>query len=306
MEHLENDVDVVIVGGGAAGLSAALLLGRSVRRVLVCDGGAPRNAPAVHSHSFFTRDGESPLEMLRIGREQLAIYEGVRIVHDSVVDIKAEGNGFTAVLGNGDSYHAGRVLLATGVADELPPIEGIRELWGKSVMHCPYCHGWEIRGEPIAVCADGDQALESVILLRAWSQDVVLCTNGSTNISAGDRDRLAAGGIPVYEEPILRLEGTDGTLERITFVGGESILRHALFLRPMQRQRSDLATRLGCEFTDDGKVKVDPVTSLTSVPRIYAVGDMATMMQQVVVAAAMGAQAAMMMNNEIIREEARL
>jgi thioredoxin reductase len=302
MKSFDNDVDVIIIGAGAAGLSGALMLGRARRRVLVCDGGDPRNAPASHSHSFFTRDGVPPLEMLRIGREQLDAYEGVRVVKGDVSDVVAEEDRFAVTLGDGSRHRARRILLATGVRDELPPIGGLRELWGKSVVHCPYCHGWEVRGEPLALYADGEMAVEFAALLKGWSDDLAICTDGPSTISPEDRARLAANGIAIHEEPIERLEGRDGNLERIVFTGGKSIERRALFIRPPQRQRSALAARLGCEFTDAGHVKVD-ATMQTTVPGVYAAGDMAMPMQQVVMAAGAGSQAGAAINGALCREE---
>ena len=305
MNRTENEpediLDAIIVGGGTAGLSAALLLGRSRRRVLVCHGGAPRNAPAAHSHSFFTRDGTPPLELLRIGREQLEPYDGVRLVEAEVLEVTGTEEGFIVALADGTRHHARKILLATGVYDELPPIEGLRELWGTGVIHCPYCHGWEVRDQPLAIRSDGEIAVEFALLLKGWSDDIILCTDGPSTLIPSDRARLAAHGIAIREEPIARLEGEDGELRRIVFANGESIERRALFFRAPQQQRSDLPARLGCAFTDDGKVKVDEMMQ-TSVPGIYAAGDMTTPMQQVVMAAAAGSLAGVMMNVAIGRE----
>lgn len=306
MKRTENEpedmLDAIIIGGGTAGLSAALLLGRSRRRVLVCHGGDPRNAPAPHSHSFFTRDGVSPLELLRIGREQLEPYDGVRLVEAEVLDITGGEKGFIVTLADGTRHRARKILLATGVYDELPPIEGLRELWGTGVVHCPYCHGWEVRDQPIAIRSDGEMAVEFALMLKGWSDDIILCTDGPSTLIASDRERLAGYGITIREEPIVRLEGEDGELRRIVFANGEPIERRALFFRAAQRQRSDLPARLGCGFTDDGKVKVDEMMQ-TTVPGIYAAGDMTTPMQQVVMAAAAGSLAGIMINVAIGREK---
>ena len=288
--------DVIIIGAGPAGLSAALILGRIRRRVLVIDSRKPRNAPSAESHSFFTRDGTPPLEILRIGREQLRPYD-VEIRDAEVTDAFRDGEGFTVVLGDGSNRSARRLLLATGVVDSLPEIEGLRELWGRSVLHCAYCHGWEVRDRPLAVYANGDSAAEIVALVRRLSPDVVLCTDGPADLG-GDRELLDRNGIPVREESIIRLDGRDGQLERIVFAGGTDLPRHALFLPTLPRQHSDLAERLGCALTDLGLVQVN-ADGLTTVPGVYAAGDLALRRHQVVVASADGAIAGIAINQDL-------
>jgi len=292
--------DIIIVGAGPAGLSAALVLGRVCRRVLVIDSGKPRNAPSPTSHSFFTRDGVPGTELRRIGREQLQPY-GVEVLDAEVAEALREGEAFTVVLGDGSRRSARRLLLATGVVDPLPEIEGLRELWGQGIFHCAYCHGWEVRGEPLAVLADGESAAEIVALVRCLSRDVVLCTHGSADLGE-DRERLGRNGIPIREERIVRVEGRDGHLERIVFADGTELPRRALFLPTLPRQHSDLAERLGCVLTDYGLVKVDSA-GLTTVPGVYAAGDLALRRHQVVVASADGAIAGIAINHELAWEE---
>lgn len=292
--------DVIIVGAGPAGLSAALVLGRIRRRVLVIDSRKPRNAPSSASHSFFTQDGTPPAEILRIGREQLRPYE-VEVLDAEATDAFREGEALTVVLGDGSRLSARRLLLATGVVDPLPEIEGLRELWGKSVLHCAYCHGWEVRDQPLAVYANGDSAAEIVALVRCLSRDVVLCTDGPAELG-DDRERLDRNGIPVREERIVRVEGRDGQLERIVFADGTGLPRRALFLPTLPRQHSDLPERLGCELTDFGLVKVN-ADGLTTVPGVYAAGDLALRRHSVVVASADGAIAGIAINHELSMEE---
>ena len=294
-------VDVVIIGGGPAGLSAALVLGRSRRRVLVLDAGNPRNAPSPAAHSLFTRDGDSPRELLRIAREQLRPYD-VEMRTVEVTDVLREEGGFAVVLADGSRVAARRVLLSTGVVDRLPEIEGMRELWGTSVLHCPYCHGWEVRNEPVAVYANGESALELAPLALCWSRDVVLCTGGPAEFPTEERERLERNGIVVREERVIRLEGKDGHLERIVFENGTTLPRSALFLRTFPRQHSDLAEKLGCDFTSFGLVQVD-AQGKTSVPGVYAAGDLALRVHQVVVAAADGSIAGMAINHDLLTEE---
>ena len=292
--------DVLIIGAGPAGLSAALILGRIRRRVLVIDSRRPRNAPSAASHSFFTQDGTPPLEILRIGREQLRPY-GVEVLDAEVTDAFQEGDGFTVVLGDGSRRSARRLLLATGVVDPLPDIEGVRELWGKSVLHCAYCHGWEVRDQPLAVYANGGSAAEIVALVRCLSSDVVLCTDGPADLG-DERELLDRHGIPIFEERIVRLEGKDGQLERILFADGRDLPRRALFLPTLPRQHSDLAERLGCELTNFGLLQVN-ADGLTTVPGVYAAGDLALRRHQVVVASADGAIAGIAINHDLAWEE---
>ncbi len=303
LRHMHDVLDVIVIGAGPAGLSAALVLGRICRRVLVIDSGKPRNAPSPASHSFFTRDGITPAELLRIGREQLRPYN-VEVLDAEVTDAFREGDAFTVVLGDGSEgsrRSARHLLLATGVVDPLPDIEGLRELWGTGVVHCAYCHGWEVRDQPLAVYANGDSAAEIVALVRCLSRDVVLCTDGPADL--GDhREILNRNGIPVREETIVRVEGKDGHLERIVFADGPALSRHTLFLPTLPRQHSDLAERLGCELTGFGLVKVDS-DGRTTVPGVYAAGDLALRRHQVVVASADGAIAGIAINHELAWEE---
>ncbi|HYU31461.1 MAG TPA: NAD(P)/FAD-dependent oxidoreductase, partial [Thermoanaerobaculia bacterium] len=262
--------------------------------------GKPRNAPSPASHSYFTRDGSPSSELLRIGREQLRPY-GVEVLDAEVVDAFQDGEAFTVVLGDGSRRSARRLLLATGVVDPLPEIEGLREMWGTSVLHCAYCHGWEVRDRPLAVYANGGSAAEIVALVRCLSRDVVLCTDGPADL--GDhREVLDRAGIPIREEPVVRLEGKEGHLERIVFASSPDLPRHALFLPTLPRQHSDLAERLGCELTVYGLVKVD-AAGLTTVPGVYAAGDLALRRHQVVVASADGAIAGITINHELAWED---
>jgi thioredoxin reductase len=295
--------DVVIAGGGPAGLSAALVLGRMRRRVLVCDTGAPRNAPAHAAQSVFTRDGTPPAELLRIGREQLRPYDTVELRHVAVVSAQAGEGGFEVELADGAREQSRRLLLATGVVDELPAVEGMAELWGKGVYHCPYCHGWEVRDQPLAVFANGAAGVHVALLLSLLSTDIVICTNGPADFSEEERRRLAARGIAVREEAVVRLEGTADSLERVIFATGEALPRRGLFVPPGQHQHSDLAVQLGCASTEEGFVQVDE-SGQTTVRGVYAAGDMITRMQQQVIhAAAAGARAAAAINGDLLASE---
>ncbi len=293
--------DVIVIGGGTAGMSAALVLGRARRRTLVLDGGPPRNAPSPAAHGVFTRDGTPPAELLRVAREQLAPYPSVEVRGLAARSARGAVDGFSLELADGSEARARRLLLAVGVRDELPPIEGLAALWGRGALHCPYCHGWEVRDEPLAVLARGALAMELVPLLLQWSRDVVLCTHGPAELEPADQAALARNGVPVIETPIARLEGRD-RLERIVFADGRVEARRGLFLKPPQAVGSDLPARLGCALTETGHLATGP-DHQTTVPGVYAAGDAASPFQQVVLAAASGAHAAILLNRDLARED---
>ena len=294
-----KNYDVVIVGGGSAGLSAALLLGRSRRRVLVSDTGKTRNAVAQESHGFFTRDGTSPAELVRIGREQLRPYETVELYSAGVKAAKAQSKGFEIKLDDETRIACRKLLLASGVVDEMPEIEGFKELWGKSIFNCPYCHGWEVRDQPLALYG----GIELAELLKGWSDDLVLCTDGAT-LSEDESRLLSKNNIAIREERIVRVEEKNGQLENIVFANGETLARKAIFIRPKQQQHSALAKQLGCEFSDSGTVKVDDFGQ-TSVPGVYAGGDMINPMQHISFAVSRGALAAVGMDRALRQEDFR-
>ena len=294
--------DAIIVGGGPAGLSAALILGRCRRRVLVCDAGHPRNAASHALHGFLTRDGIEPAELLRIGREQLRRYDSVELRAIEVTDANCCGDGFEVTLGDDTRLRCRKLLLATGVVDHLPEVAGIEDFYGRSVFHCPYCDGWEVRDQPLAVYGRGEHGQGLALELTAWSDDLVLCTDGPAGLTAEDRGRLARHSIEVREERIARLEGADGMLERIVFTNGETLARRALFFSTGQRQRSNLSEKLGCEFTDKGAVETGEYET-TNVPGLFVAGDASRLMQLAIVAAAEGAQAAFAINTALLKED---
>jgi thioredoxin reductase len=294
--------DVLIVGGGPAGLSAALVLGRCRRRVLVCDAGQPRNAASHGLHGFLTRDGIKPAEFLEIARQQLRPYETVELRSIKVESATRLPNGFELTLSDGKTVSARKLLLATGVVDDLPQLTGLRELYGRSVFHCPYCDGWEMRDQPLAVYGNGEKGSGLSIELTLWSRNVVLCTDGPSQLTREHIETLDQYGIEIREGKIDRLEGTDGTLEHIVFTNGDRLARRAMFFSTGQKQGSDLGKQLGCEFTDDGCVATGEY-EVTTVPGLYAAGDASQLVQFVIVAASEGAQAAVAINKELIKED---
>jgi len=294
--------DVIIVGAGPAGLSAATMLGRCRRRVLVCDTGRPRNAASHAMHGFLTRDGIAPLEFLRIAREQLQRYETVEIRDEEVVAAECRGDSrFHVELAGGSTFETRKLLIATGVVDNLPDLPGFRELFGTSVFHCPYCDGWEVRDQPIAIYGRAARGLGLSLEMTAWSRDLVLCTDGPSEIDDEGLARLARNGIAIREDRVTRLEGTN-RLERIVFASGEPLERRALFFTTGQIQRSSLAVRLGCEFNDKGTVRTG-LYETTHLKGLYVAGDASRAVQWVIVAAAEGAEAAFAINTDLLKED---
>jgi thioredoxin reductase len=293
--------DVIIVGAGPAGLSAALMLGRSRRRVLVCDTGKPRNAASLAIHGFLSRDGIPPCDLLRIGREQLRQYDTVEVRDIEVSVAECRDSRFHVTLADGSTLSSRKLLIATGVVDNLPDLPGFQQLYGRSVFHCPYCDGWEVRDQPLAIYGRGDRGIGLALELTGWSRDLVLCTDGPSEIAADDLARLDRLGIPVREDRVVRLEGGD-CLERIVFATGEPLARRALFFTTGQTQQSQLARRLGCRLNEKGTVLTGKYEA-THLPGLFVAGDASRAVQWVVVAAAEGAEAAFAINTDLLKED---
>jgi len=279
-----------------------MMLGRCRRTVLVCDVGEPRNAAAVGLHNYLTRDGIRPLEFLRLAHEEVRRYLTVEFRRAKVVDAERTPSGFTVVCADGTRHHSRKLLLATGVVDELPEIEGLEQLYGTSVHHCPYCDAWEWRDQPLAVYGRGEEGPTLALGLTVWSPDVVLCTDGAGDLPEDALEQLSRAGIETREERIVRLEGREGKLERIVFDEGPPLSRRALFVCSGHHQRSDLAEKLGCCFTSKGAVNTGACEA-TNVPGLYVAGDSSKEAQFVVVAAAEGAEAGMAINKVLLKED---
>ena len=275
------------------------MLGRCRRQVLLCDWGSHRNARSRAIHGYLTRDGTAPAEFLRLARAELDRYPTVEVRPALVTDARIVSGGFRVTLEGGPTLGTHKLLLATGVADELPEIEGLDPLYGTSVHHCPYCDAWEWSDQPIAAYGSGDAASGLALALTAWSADVVLFTDGPAEIGETYRDHLAEAGVPLCETPILRLEGRDGLLERVVLVDGTAVPRRALFVAAGQRQRSRLAEDLGCQFNHRGTVDTGSCEA-TNVPGLYVAGDASKEAQFVIVAAAEGSEAGMAIHKALI------
>jgi thioredoxin reductase len=295
--------DVVIVGGGPAGLSAALVLGRCRRRVLVCDAGNPRNVCSEGVHGFLTRDGTRPSELLAIARQELQPY-GVEMLETTVMAVEPRDGEFVVRLRDESTVTGRKILLATGVIDRLPKIPDIEQYYGRSIHHCPYCDGWEHSDGRIAVYGKTRGAVTLAVKMKVWTADVVLCTGGPARLPNSDLERLARLDIRVVQKRITRLEGTPPQLARIIFEDGTAIDRSGIFFATGNVQRSELVARLGCEMTAKGAVR-SARGQRTSVPGVFIAGDAAHDSQYVIVAAAHGARAAMAINNDLIEQDLR-
>ena len=291
LDGMGNEWDCVIVGGGAAGLSAALVLGRARRRTLVIDAGAPSNAAAHGIGGLLGSDGRPPAELYARGRAELAAYPTVEVRSGEVV---AGHPGFTLELADGTTERARTVLLATGMAYETPDVPGLAPLWGRSVFHCPFCHGWEVRDAPVAVLATGDRAVHSALMIRGWTDDVVVLPGAPDGLDDDQRGRLSAAGVAVDERPVARFVARDGELSAVEFEDKDQLPRRGALVATTLRQRSALAAHLGAAVSATplapDALLVDDVQR-TSVPGLFAAGDVAARMPQVAAAVASGSLA---------------
>jgi thioredoxin reductase len=301
---MDEMYDVVVIGGGAAGLNGALTLARARRRVLVVDGGEPRNAPAAEVHNYLGRDGTPPAELYKIGREEVAGYGG-RIVSERVVKVEP---GFTVTLDDGRRFGARRLLVTTGLADGLPDIPGLAERWGRMVLHCPYCHGWEVRDQPVGVIAVGAMAVHQALLWRQWTEDVTFFAHAGPPLTAEQRDQFDARGIVVEDRPVAAVED-----EGVRLADGTLVPRAAVVVQTVLTPNADLLAGLGLTAVDrevNGHVIGSHIPTeangATAVAGVYAAGNVADPMAQVIAAAAQGLVAAAAINGDLVMEDTRL
>ena len=296
----ENVVDVAVIGGGPAGIAAALCLGRARRSVVVIDSGSPRHAVAEGVHNFLTREGIPPSDLRAVAWEQMRAHPSVSRRDATVVSLERRDGRWAAATDNGESWAATAVLLATGVVDQHPEIRGYDALWGHSIFHCPYCHGWEVRDQPVAVLGQGQALAQFAPLLTSWSDDVVVCTNGES-LDSDATHALSSRGLEVRNEPIAELEAKNGKLDSIRFDDGTRLARHVLFVVPSPRLPA-LVADLRLDVDERGFVRIDEDGG-TSAPDLWAAGDLTSRRHQVIEAAAQGLRAGMSINRRLVFRE---
>ncbi|MCW2797109.1 NAD(P)/FAD-dependent oxidoreductase [Nocardioides sp.] len=296
-----SEYDVVVVGGGAAGLSAALVLSRARRQVAVVDAGKPRNAPAAHLQGFLSRDGMPPRDLLAVGRDEVTGYGG-ELISDKVTKVvRASGTGFELLLESGRLLSARRLLVAAGLRDELPDISGVRERWGRDVLHCPYCHGYEVRDQPLGILGGSPDSVQHALLVRQWSSDVVFFPH-TTQLTADQRQQLVARAIGVVEGSVRRIIVEDDQVCGVEMADGRTVPRAAMFVRPRFVPNGDLLVGLGCALDDDGWPVAD-AAGRTSVTGVWVAGNTANPRGQVITAAGEGSAAAIALNADLVDED---
>lgn len=295
---LNEHFDVAIIGGGPAGLSAALTLGRARKHVLVLDEGSPRNAVTGESHGFLTRDGIKPSEFRRIARDQIRAYPTVTFVDDIAVAIDGEDGRFRIKSGNGSIFATKKLLFASGMKDRPVPIPGLAEVYGKSAFVCPYCDGWELRNEQLVLICKGADAMHLAPLVSGWTNRIAVCTNGPDELTDEQREDLRRHGVPLFDSPISAIHSSEGMVRRITLEDGTVVPCTGIFFKPDLTAGSNLPQTIGCHVSETGMVIVDQFGK-TNIPGVYGAGDAVTQLYQVIHAASMGASAAAFINHEL-------
>jgi thioredoxin reductase len=301
MEH--RTVDVVIVGGGPGGLSAALVLGRSCRSVALIDSGHPRNEVTYESHGFLTRDGIKPFELREIAQEQMNKYDNVSMVNDLVLNVEKKRGAFITTTQNGKVFVSRKMIFATGLKENLPIISGLSQTYGKSVFSCPYCDAWEHRDQPLAVIGNEKNLIHYIRLIFNWSQDLIVATNGPAVLSEQDRTDLEYHGVRLIETEITELTSTEGVLEEIVFADGESLKRKAAFLvNTGAEQATMLPKKLGVKLNEKGAFNTTE-HGKTNVDGLYIIGDAAKRFTGLIGAASEGYETGVTMNHEFVEED---
>ena len=294
--------DVVIIGGSYSGLSAALALGRSLRSVLIVDGGTPCNWQTPHSHNFITQDGEKPLVIAQKAKEQVLNYKNVHFIEDFALIGKKTASGFEISTERGKTFCARKLLFATGIKDSMPDIDGFSECWGISAIHCPYCHGYEFRGEKTAIMANGDDAFHLASLVHNLTDELCILTQGTPDFTDDQHHKLKTHNINIIEAPVQKVAHTNGKLNRVVLEDGTSLELKAMYARLPFEQHSSIPLKLGCSLTETGYLEVDQFQK-TGVPGIYACGDNTSRMRSVSYAVATGSIAGAMLNHELTQED---
>lgn len=298
----QNKFDVIIIGGSFAGLSSAMALGRAMRNVLIIDNGIPCNRQTPHSHNFITQDGVKPSEIAEKARAQVLKYATVKIYNDTAVSGKKTQNGFTIVTQSGEVFTAKKLIFATGVKDIMPELNGFAECWGKSVIHCPYCHGYEVKNEKTGILANGDFAFHYAQLISNWTKELTIFTNGKSNLTPEQIDKISKHNIPIIDKEIAYLKHENGYVQQIDFKDLSTFDLKAMYSRPAFEQHCKIPELLGCELSEQGLLKID-MFQKTTVSNVFACGDNTSPMRSVANAVSAGNIAGAVVNNEMIEEE---
>jgi len=298
---MEQLIDTAIIGGGPAGLSAALVLGRARKSVIVMDEGRPRNRVTREIHGFLTRDSISPGEFRRIAKEQISAYPSVHFVDDAAATITGTDGNFQIKTAQGTIYRSKKLLFAAGMKDLPVDIDGLAEVYGKSAFVCPYCDGWELRDQPLVLIVKGNHALHMAKVISGWTNQYTICTNGPDEWTDEQREELKQHNVPTFDSPILRIESNEGMVHQIVLEDGTIVPCTGIFFAPKLVAGSDLPKTLGCKVTEAGTVVVDTFGK-TNIPGIYSAGDAATELYQAITAASMGSLAAVGINGELLAE----
>ncbi|RIX51206.1 NAD(P)/FAD-dependent oxidoreductase [Paenibacillus nanensis] len=296
-----GNVDVAVIGGGPAGLNAALMLVRARKKVAVIDDSRPRNRVTREAHGFLTRDGISPSEFRRIAKEEISAYPTVSFIEDTAVSITGTDGNFRIETARGQIVHSAKILFAVGMKDQPLSINGLAEVYGKSAFVCPYCDGWELRDKPLVIINSGGEAMHFAKLISGWTDRFTFCTNGPDGLTEEEREELKRHGVPVFESPIQFIDSADGMVRQVVLEDGTVIPCEGIFFKPELVTGSDLPKAIGCEVSDSGMVVVDEFGK-TNVPGVYSAGDSASRRYQAISAAALGAFTAAAMNNELNME----
>jgi thioredoxin reductase len=300
---MENNkhYDVIIIGGSYSGLAAAMTLGRALRKVLVIDSGKPCNRQTPHSHNFLTQDGKTPKEIATLARQEVEKYETITFLNALATSGAKIENGFSISTDSGNSFTAAKLIFATGVRDIMPGIKGVAECWGISVIHCPYCHGYEVRHERTGILGNGEYGFEFSQLISNWTNDLTLFTNGKSTLTDEQTAKIKKHNISIVEKEVSHLEHDNGELRQIVFKDGSVTALKALYTRPPFEQHCSIPQSLGCELTEDGYIKIDAMQK-TTVNGVFACGDNVIRMRTVANAVAMGTTAGAMLNRELVAE----
>jgi thioredoxin reductase len=288
--------DVIIVGGSYAGLQTAMSLGRALRNVLVIDSGKPCNRQTPHSHNFITQDGETPQAVAAKAKEQVKQYATIQFAKGKVINAVARDSTFELSTEAGEHYQARKVLFATGIKDVMPEIPGFAECWGISVIHCPYCHGYEVRGRRTGIIGNGDIGYEYVKMINNWSKDITLFTNGPSTLTDEQKNKLAGKNISIIEHPVEEIKHDNGYLTQV--LAGEAFELDALYCRPPFEQHSNVPQLLGCELNDMGYIKLDE-TNQTTVKGVYAAGDCVSPARSIAMAVYTGMMSGVFINKSL-------